>query len=171
MSGGKASEKDSEILRFMNWKLCSNCLPQFQWTQLISIWPRAGKFMYTLLFHAVWNCDLIHQWIFLKHQNILTWSYPGWYYYYPTTALFFNGNLIFIPLFASKHGIKYVLVCMVCVNYKTYLIYSRLWQLEDWVRFTVKLWKDTMSWVFVITILSGLCNQFLFHIFLFAIIL
>ena len=87
MSGGKASERDSEILCFMNLKLCSNCLLQFQWTQLISIWPRAGKFMHTLLFHAVWSCDLIHQWIFLKHRNILTWSYPGWYYYYPTTAL------------------------------------------------------------------------------------
>ena len=47
-------------------------------------------------------------------------------------------------------SLKYVLVCMICVNYKTYLIYSLLWQLEDWARFIVKLWKDPMSWVFVI---------------------
>lgn len=139
MSGGKTSEGDSEILCFMNWKLCSNCLPQFQWTQLISIWPRAGKFMYTLLFHAVWNCDLIHQWIFLKHRNILTWSYPGWHYYYPTTVLsklfadYFSlvtyilySFISLILLFASKHDIKYVLVCIICIHYKTDLIYSLL---------------------------------------------
>ena len=68
---------------------------------------------------------------------------------------------------------------MICVNYKTYLIYSLLWQLEDWARFTVKLWKDPMSWVFVIhnsfRIIQSVCisyfsvhNYFVFLIYIFS---
>ena len=161
MSGGKAWERDSEILCFMNLKLCSNCLPQFQWTQLLSIWLRAGKFMYTLLYHAVWNCDLIHQWIFPKHLNILTRSYPGWYYYFRATAL----SKLFADYFSLVTYLLYSIltqnIVSICVS-----VYN-LYKLQNWFNLWFALLTRRLSKIPCKTmfeclwseILLGLYNQ------------
>ena len=83
--------------------------------------------------------DLIIAWMVLLLPNNYAIQIFWWLF-----SLVTHITLLFLSTWVLN-----VLVCMICVNYKTYLIYSLLWQLEDWVRFTVKLWKDPMSWLFV----------------------